>query len=110
LDGNLAFRTALYHAVKDWERSTDLDASANDSLLTRKRESDGIEFELAGRITDNWEVFSGVSFINAKFSKLAPTAINTELCRPDATEHAKTYGQSLDNLQHRLGFQGGRRC
>ena len=78
MDGNLAFRTALYHAVKDWERSTDLDASANDSLLTRKRESDGIEFELAGRITDNWEVFSGVSFINAKILEASPTAINTD--------------------------------
>ncbi len=78
MDGNLAFRTALYHAVKDWERSTDLDASANDSLLTRKRESDGIEFELAGRITDNWEVFSGVSFINAKILEASPTAINDD--------------------------------
>lgn len=71
LDGNLAFRTALYHAVKDWERNTDLESTA--TILTKKRESDGIEFELAGRITDNWEVFSGVSFIDAKILEVSPT-------------------------------------
>lgn len=71
LDGNLAFRTALYHAVKDWERNTDLESTA--TILTKQRESDGIEFELAGRITDNWEVFSGVSFIDAKILEVSPT-------------------------------------
>jgi catecholate siderophore receptor len=71
LDGNLAFRSALYHAVKDWERNTDLESTA--TILTKKRESDGIEFELAGRITDNWEVFSGLSFIDAKILEVSPT-------------------------------------
>jgi catecholate siderophore receptor len=71
LDGNLAFRSALYHAVKDWERNTDLESTA--TILTKKRESDGIEFELAGRITNNWEVFSGLSFIDAKILEVSPT-------------------------------------
>lgn len=71
LDGNLAFRTALYHAVKDWERNTDLESSA--SILTKKRESNGIELELAGRFTDNWEVFSGLSLIDAEILEVAPS-------------------------------------
>jgi catecholate siderophore receptor len=71
LDGNLAFRTALYHAVKDWERNTDLESSA--SILTKKRESNGIELELAGRVTDNWEVFSGLSLIDAEILEVAPS-------------------------------------
>lgn len=70
LDGNLAFRTAVYHAVKDWERNTDLESTA--SILTKKRESDGIELELAGRVTDNWEVFSGLSLIDAEILEVAP--------------------------------------
>ncbi|TXG99673.1 MAG: TonB-dependent receptor [Rhodocyclaceae bacterium] len=70
LDGNLAFRTALYQADKEWERSTDLESTA--AVLTRKRRTNGIEFELAGRITDNWEVFSGVSLMDPTILKVAP--------------------------------------
>jgi catecholate siderophore receptor len=74
LDGSLAFRTAIYHAVKDWERNTDLEADSSNSILTRKRESDGLEFELAGRITDAWDVFGGLSFIDAEILEVRPGA------------------------------------
>jgi catecholate siderophore receptor len=74
LDGNLAFRSAIYHAVKDWERNTDLEADSSNSILTKKRESDSIEFELAGRITDAWDVFGGLSFIDAEILEVRPGA------------------------------------
>ena len=74
LDGRLAFRTAVYRAVKDWERNTDLEADSSNSILTRKRQSDGIEFELAGRITEAWEVFGGLSFIDAEILEVRPGA------------------------------------
>lgn len=67
LDGRLALRTALYQADKQWERNTDLESSAG--ILTRKRRTTGIEFELAGRITDRWEVFSGLALMDAKVVK-----------------------------------------
>jgi len=69
LDGDLSFRTALYRTTKDWERSTDLEATA--SILTKKRRTDGLEFELAGHLTDNWEVFGGVAFMDAKILEVA---------------------------------------
>lgn len=69
MEGDLAFRAALYRANKDWERSTDLESTA--SILTKKRRTDGIEFELAGRITDNWEVFSGLAFMHAQILETA---------------------------------------
>ncbi|MCG2579081.1 TonB-dependent siderophore receptor [Dechloromonas sp. XY25] len=69
-DGNLSLRTSLYRAVKDWERNTDLESTA--TILTRKRQSDGVELEAAGRITDNWEVFSGLSYIHAEILEVAP--------------------------------------
>lgn len=72
LDGDLAFRTAVYHAIKNWERNTDLESTA--SILTRKRESNGIEFELAGRLTDRWEIFGGLSLIDAEILEVAPGA------------------------------------
>jgi catecholate siderophore receptor len=69
LDGDLAFRSALYHAVKDWERNTDLESTA--AILTRKRRTNGVEFELAGRITPNWDVFSGLALMDAEILKVA---------------------------------------
>uniref|UniRef100_Q47H70 TonB-dependent siderophore receptor n=1 Tax=Dechloromonas aromatica (strain RCB) TaxID=159087 RepID=Q47H70_DECAR len=69
-DGNLSLRTSLYRAIKDWERNTDLESTA--TILTRKRQSDGVELEVAGRITDNWEVFSGLSLIHAEILEVAP--------------------------------------
>jgi catecholate siderophore receptor len=72
-DGDLAFRTALYRAEKENERNTDLESTA--AILTKKRRTDGIEFELAGRITSRWEVFSGVSLMKAE---ILETAVNLD--------------------------------
>jgi len=69
LDGDLAFRTALYSTEKDWERNTDLESTA--AILTKKRRTNGLEFELAGRITENWEVFSGLAFMDAEIVEVA---------------------------------------
>ncbi len=68
-DGALAFRTALYRATKEWERNTDLESTA--AILTKKRRTDGLEFEVTGRLTNNWEVFSGLALMNAKILEVA---------------------------------------
>ncbi len=68
-DGDLALRTALYHAEKKWERNTDLESTA--AILTKKRRTNGIELELAGRITPNWEVFSGLALMDPEILEVA---------------------------------------
>lgn len=68
-EGDLALRAALYRATKDWERNTDLESTA--AILTRKRRTDGIELEAAGRINSRWEVFSGIAFMDAKILEVA---------------------------------------
>ncbi len=68
-EGDLALRAALYRATKDWERNTDLEATA--AVLTKKRRTDGFELEAAGRITERWEVFSGLALMNAKILDVA---------------------------------------
>ncbi len=68
-EGDLALRAAIYRANKDWERNTDLESTA--SILTKKRRTDGIELELAGRLSDNWEVFSGLALMDAKILEVA---------------------------------------
>ena len=63
-DGDMAFRTALYRSTKDWERNTDLESTS--AILTKKRRTDGLEFELSGYVAENWEVFAGVAFMDAE--------------------------------------------
>lgn len=69
LDGNLALRAALYQATKNWERSADLESTA--AILTKKRRTDGIELEVAGRLSAQWEVFAGLSLMDAKILEVA---------------------------------------
>lgn len=73
-EGDLALRAALYRAEKDWERSTDLESTA--AILTKKRRTDGIELEAAGRLTHNWEVFAGLALMDAKILEVAEN-VNT---------------------------------
>ena len=72
MDGDLALRAALYRADKEWERNTDLESTA--AILTKKRRTDGLELEVAGRVTPNWEVFSGFSLMDAEILEVAPGA------------------------------------
>jgi catecholate siderophore receptor len=69
LDGDLALRAALYRTDKDWERNTDLESTS--TILTKKRRTDGLEFEAAGRITNNWEVFGGLALMDARILEVA---------------------------------------
>lgn len=109
LDGDLAFRTALYRAEKDWERNTDLESSA--SILTKKRRTDGLEFELAGRITDNWEVFAGLAFMDARILKVAEntnpvTGVVTEADPRFKGERARNTPPMTMNLWTTYSFLG----
>jgi catecholate siderophore receptor len=68
-DGDLAVRTALYSATKDWERNGDLESTA--AILTKKRRTNGIELEVAGRVNERWEVFSGLAVMDARILEVA---------------------------------------
>lgn len=105
LDGNLAFRTAIYHAVKNWERNTDLESTS--TILTKKRQSNGIEFELAGGITDNWEVFSGLSLIDVKIIEVAPVIGNPNFVGQMPRNAPRQTFNLWSTYQLPLGFKVG---
>lgn len=63
--GDLSFRTALARTEKFNERNTDIDTANNSYLLSGKRHTDALEFEIAGRITPQWDVFAGLGFMKA---------------------------------------------
>lgn len=64
-DGDLSFRTALARTEKYNERNTDIDTANNAFLLSGKRHTNALEFEIAGRITPQWDVFAGIGFLKA---------------------------------------------
>ena len=63
--GDLSFRTALARTEKYNERNTDIDTANNSYLLSGKRHTNALEFEVAGRITPQWDVFAGLGFLKA---------------------------------------------
>lgn len=69
MDGDLSLRAALYQATKNWERNADLESTA--AILTKKRRTNGFELEAAGRLTEDWEVFAGLSLMDARILEVA---------------------------------------
>jgi catecholate siderophore receptor len=59
----LQLRAALFRNEKVNARMAD---ATGTTVLEGKRRVDGIEIQLAGQITPNWEVYSGIAFMNAK--------------------------------------------
>ncbi len=72
MDGDLSLRAALYHSDKDWERNTDAETASANPIVSKKRGVDGIDLEVAGRITSKWDMFAGVSLMDAKINEVKP--------------------------------------
>jgi len=72
--GDLSLRTALARTNKYNERNTDIDTANNSYLLSGKRHTDALEFEVAGRITPHWDVFAGIGFLRAVIDKSGSNA------------------------------------
>ncbi len=62
-DNRALVGVALFHSEKYNERNTDPDTAATQQLLSGKRFARGMEFNLAGRITQAWEVFYNHTWI-----------------------------------------------
>ena len=63
LDGKLSTRAAIFRTEKTNERTTDSDFANNSFLLSGKRHSQGIELDVVGRLTPQWEVYASYSYI-----------------------------------------------
>ncbi|MEY4736859.1 MAG: hypothetical protein RL302_1178 [Pseudomonadota bacterium] len=63
-DGDLSLRTALARTDKYNERNTDINQGTGEFLLSGQRHTDSLEFEVAGRLTPQWEIFAGLVFMN----------------------------------------------
>jgi catecholate siderophore receptor len=68
--GRLSLNTSLFRTEKYNERNTDPDTAASLELLSGKRHATGLDLDIAGRITPNWDAFVSYTWIpNATIDK-----------------------------------------
>ncbi|PXX46355.1 TonB-dependent receptor [Aquitalea magnusonii] len=87
LDGDASLRAALFRIEKTNERNTDPDDTTL-VTLSGKRHTNGIEVEGNGRLTERWEIFAGVTFMDSKIDKAAPGQNSTTGKMPRYTPRA----------------------
>ncbi|MCH7343607.1 TonB-dependent siderophore receptor [Pelomonas sp. CA6] len=63
LGGRLSLNTSLFRTEKYHERNTDPDSAAAQELLSGKRHATGLDLDIAGRITPDWEAFVSYTWI-----------------------------------------------
>lgn len=76
-DKRLSTRVALFRSVKKNERNTDPDTAATRLLLSGKRHAQGLELDIAGRISQAWEVYFSYTWIPTAKVDDAASAVNT---------------------------------
>lgn len=64
LDGRLSTRAALFRTEKYNERTTDADFAGTYPVLSGRRHSQGLEFDIVGRITPELEVYVSYSYLD----------------------------------------------
>ena len=63
LDGKLSTRGAIFRTEKYNERTTDGDFAGTSYLLSGKRHTAGIELDIVGKITPQWEVYGSFTWV-----------------------------------------------
>lgn len=78
----LQLRSALFRTEKINQRIQD--STTGTLVLAGKRRVEGVELQLAGSITPNWDVYSGVAFMDGEIVKATANQGNTPLGVSDA--------------------------
>ncbi len=68
--GGLQYRAAIFRNEKINGRQVDQTGAG--TVLTGKRRVDGIEFEASGAINKNWDLYSGIAFMDGKIINSSP--------------------------------------
>jgi catecholate siderophore receptor len=78
LDGKLSTRGAIFRTEKYNERTTDSDFAGTSYLLSGKRHAAGVEIDIVGRLTPQWEVYLSYAWTPiAKIDQAGSTALAT---------------------------------
>lgn len=72
-DKRFTTRLAIFRTTKKNERNTDPDTASGRALLSGKRHASGIEIDVTGRLTNQWEIFGSYMWLpDAKVDATAP--------------------------------------
>ena len=70
IGGRLSLNASVFRTEKYNERNTDPDSAATQELLSGKRHATGLDLDIAGRITPDWDAFVSYTWIpQAKIDK-----------------------------------------
>ncbi|MDI1259863.1 TonB-dependent receptor [Aquabacterium sp.] len=93
LDQRLSLNTSLFYSEKYNERNTDPDSASAQQLLSGKRHTAGLDLDIAGRITKDWEAYLSYTWMpEAKIDKsnVAALTCNTTggvtTCNPNPAQ------------------------
>lgn len=73
-EGDLSVRTSVARTDKFNERNTDVNQGTGAFLLSGRRHTDSLEFEVAGRINAQWDVFAGLAFMHGVIDQAGSSA------------------------------------
>ena len=112
--GKATLRLALFHATKYNERNRDeTSVSPTNYVLSGQRHAAGLEVDLAGRLTPEWEIFSSWSYIPDAEVDKASAVLGTTLTgetvgqRPGLTPKHSATLWSTYQLSPKLRLGGG---
>jgi catecholate siderophore receptor len=105
-DGDLAVRGALYKTEKTNERNTDV-ANPNVFLLSGRRHTSGVEFEVAGRVNARWEVFAAMALQRGNIDSASGQQANSQNKTPINTPDHTFSFWSTYRIDARLKVGGG---
>jgi catecholate siderophore receptor len=78
--GNATLRLALFHAAKYNERNRDDESvNATNYVLSGKRHAAGLEVDVAGRVTPQWEIYASMAWIPDAEVDQASSVLGTTL-------------------------------
>lgn len=78
LDQRLSINPSIFYSEKYNERNTDPDSAATQQLLSGKRHAAGMDLDIAGKVTKDWEAYLSYTWIpKAKIDKSNVITANT---------------------------------
>ena len=108
--GDLSTRFAIFHSTKYNERNRDADSvNACNYVLSGQRHAAGVEFDMAGRISPQWEVFASYAWIPIARIDSSSGAAGTEPVgsRPGLTPRHTASVWTTYQLTSEFRFGGG---
>jgi catecholate siderophore receptor len=78
LDGKLSTRGAIFRTEKYNERTTDADFAGSAFTLSGKRHTAGLELDVVGRLTPQWEIYGSYTWVPVAKIDQAGSAANAQ--------------------------------